>query len=67
MQAVYFTATWFLFQPGIGSGRASLEQCVELASRPLVAQQWRKCKHLIIDEVSMVDGDLFDKLEAVAR
>jgi ATP-dependent DNA helicase PIF1 len=26
-----------------------------------------RAKVLIIDEVSMVDGDLFDKLEAIAR
>ncbi|CAG5135099.1 unnamed protein product [Candidula unifasciata] len=52
---------------GIGSGKAPLAQCVELASRQKVAQQWRACKHLVIDEISMVDGDLFDKLETVAR
>ena len=52
---------------GIGSGTACLEQCVELARRPAVAQQWRKCKHLIIDEISMVDGEFFNKLETVAR
>ncbi|BFY99883.1 hypothetical protein BsWGS_02923 [Bradybaena similaris] len=52
---------------GIGSGKAPLPQCVELATRQKVAQQWRACKHLVIDEISMVDGDLFDKLETVAR
>lgn len=52
---------------GIGSGSAPLSQCVELASRPGQAQQWRRCKHLIIDEISMVDSTYFDKLEAVAR
>ncbi|XP_042234134.1 ATP-dependent DNA helicase PIF1-like isoform X3 [Homarus americanus] len=52
---------------GIGSGHASLEQCVQLASRKVVAQQWRKCKHLIVDEISMVDGVFFKKLEAVGR
>ena len=52
---------------GIGSGKAGIEQCVELASRPQIATQWRKCKHLIIDEVSMVDGEYFQKLDTVAR
>lgn len=52
---------------GIGSGRGTLEHCVQLASRAQVAQQWRKCKHLVIDEISMVDGEFFEKLEAVAR
>ncbi|XP_041133433.1 ATP-dependent DNA helicase PIF1-like [Polyodon spathula] len=52
---------------GIGSGSAPLEQCLELALRPGVLQHWTSCRHLIIDEVSMVEGEFFDKLEAIAR
>uniref|UniRef100_F6VQD1 ATP-dependent DNA helicase PIF1 n=1 Tax=Xenopus tropicalis TaxID=8364 RepID=F6VQD1_XENTR len=52
---------------GIGTGKASIEQCIELAKRPGVRQHWTGCKHLIIDEISMVEGEFFDKLEAVAR
>lgn len=52
---------------GIGLGTATLERCFELASRSTVASVWRKTKHLIIDEISMVDGEFFDKIEAVAR
>ncbi|XP_075040101.1 ATP-dependent DNA helicase PIF1 [Mixophyes fleayi] len=52
---------------GIGSGKAPLEQCIEMAHRPGVRQHWISCRHLIIDEISMVEGELFDKLEAVAR
>ncbi|XP_038070007.1 ATP-dependent DNA helicase PIF1-like [Patiria miniata] len=52
---------------GIGSGNHPLPKCIELASRPARKQQWRKCRHLIVDEISMVDGDLFTKLEAIAR
>lgn len=52
---------------GIGSGKAPLHQCTELAQRPGVRQQWLSCRHLIIDEISMVEGEFFDKLEAVAR
>ncbi|XP_072172683.1 ATP-dependent DNA helicase PIF1-like [Diadema setosum] len=52
---------------GMGSGAGTLQQCIELASRPTRRQQWRKCKHLIVDEISMVDGNFFTKLEAVAR
>ncbi|WAR24736.1 PIF1-like protein [Mya arenaria] len=55
------------FTGSVGSGQGSLEQCIELASRTQIAQQWRKCHHLIIDEISMVDGDFFDKLETVGR
>lgn len=52
---------------GIGSGKATLHQCLELAQRPGVRQQWLNCRCLIIDEISMVEGEFFDKLEAVAR
>ncbi|XP_039533679.1 ATP-dependent DNA helicase PIF1 [Pimephales promelas] len=52
---------------GIGSGSAPLEQCLELAQRPGVLQHWTSCKHLIIDEISMVEAQFFDKLEAIAR
>ncbi|XP_064123471.1 ATP-dependent DNA helicase PIF1 isoform X3 [Loxodonta africana] len=52
---------------GIGSGKAPLAQCVALAQRPGVRQGWLNCQRLVIDEISMVEADLFDKLEAVAR
>nr|CAI5850636.1 unnamed protein product [Callosobruchus analis] len=52
---------------GIGSGEASLERSVQLASKSVALSIWKKCKHLIIDEVSMVDGDYFEKIEQVAR
>lgn len=52
---------------GIGSGQAPLEQCVALAQRPGVRQAWLSCQRLVIDEISMVEAELFDKLEAVAR
>lgn len=52
---------------GIGLGTANLDRCFQMASRNSAAISWRKTKHLIIDEISMVDGDYFDKIEAVAR
>ncbi|XP_049633821.1 ATP-dependent DNA helicase PIF1 [Suncus etruscus] len=52
---------------GIGSGQAPLAQCVALAQRPGVRQAWLSCQRLVIDEISMVEAELFDKLEAVAR
>jgi ATP-dependent DNA helicase PIF1 len=52
---------------GIGVGDATLERSIDLASRPGSATVWRKCKHLIIDEISMVDGAYFEKIETVAR
>ncbi|XP_017891849.1 ATP-dependent DNA helicase PIF1 [Ceratina calcarata] len=50
---------------GIGLGTANLDRCYQMASRK--ASLWRKTKHLIIDEISMIDADYFDKVEAVAR
>ena len=38
-----------------------------MASARVHKQQWKLCKHLIIDEISMIDSELFDKIEAVAR
>ncbi|XP_058064821.1 ATP-dependent DNA helicase PIF1, partial [Anopheles bellator] len=52
---------------GIGSGEATLQNCYEKALRSNTAQIWRKCKRLIIDEISMVEADYFEKIEAVAR
>ncbi|XP_051868090.1 ATP-dependent DNA helicase PIF1 [Pristis pectinata] len=52
---------------GIGSGKAPLQQCVELAQRSGILSHWLNCRHLIIDEISMIEGEFFDKLEAVAR
>ncbi len=52
---------------GIGIGAGLLDQCIRLASRDYPANNWRKCQCLIIDEISMIDGEFFDKLEAVAR
>lgn len=46
---------------GIGDGHGTLENLCERAMKlPLVAQKWRKCKHLVIDEISMVDGTFFE-------
>lgn len=50
---------------GIGTGESSLENCIKLAQKSSI--NWRKCKHLIIDEISMVEGQYFEKIEKVAR
>ena len=52
---------------GIGTGTGSLARCIDLASRDPHASTWKKCQCLIIDEISMVDADFFDKMEVVAR
>ena len=53
---------------GIGGGTQPLEQCIEMVRRRKAAvETWKKCRHLIVDEISMVDGRFFSKLEAIAR
>lgn len=52
---------------GIGTGNGTLEHCISLASRESHAAVWRRCGCLVIDEVSMVDAEFFDKLEGVVR
>lgn len=53
---------------GMGRATGSLQQCIEFViNRPNVLKQWKKCHHLIIDEISMIDGEFFDKMEAIAR
>lgn len=53
---------------GIGIGRESVEELAKKVKRnQKVKQRWMRTKVLVIDEISMVDGDLFDKLEELAR
>lgn len=53
---------------GIGLGKEPAPELVKKVKRNVKAvNRWRSCKVLIIDEVSMVDGDLYDKLEHIAR
>ena len=52
---------------GIGLGTASVESCCKIASKSVAATMWRRTKHLVIDEISMIDADYFEKVEAVAR
>lgn len=53
---------------GIGLGKESPEELVKKIKKNQKARQrWLRTKVLIVDEISMVDGELFDKLETVAR
>ncbi|EZF78843.1 hypothetical protein H105_00178 [Trichophyton soudanense CBS 452.61] len=53
---------------GVGLGKESTQELVKKVKRNLKAKnRWLKTKVLIIDEISMVDGDFFDKLEELAR
>ncbi len=53
---------------GIGLGKEDVPELVKKVKRNQKAKsRWLRTKILIIDEISMVDGDLFDKLENIAR
>ncbi len=53
---------------GIGLGKEPAPELVKKIKRNQKSRQkWLRTKFLIIDEISMVDGQLFDKLEQVAR
>ena len=53
---------------GIGLGKEAVPELVKKIKRNQKAKnRWMRTKVLIVDEVSMVDGDLFDKLEGIAR
>lgn len=53
---------------GIGLGKENAEFLIKrIKKNPKAKSRWQRTSFLIIDEISMVDGDLFDKLEAIAR
>jgi ATP-dependent DNA helicase PIF1 len=53
---------------GIGLGKESAEELVKrIKKNPKARNRWHRTRVLVIDEISMVDGDLFDKLEKLAR
>lgn len=52
----------------IGLGKEAVPELVRKIKRNGKSKlRWMRTKILVIDEISMVDGDLFDKLEAIAR
>jgi len=53
---------------GIGLGKEDIPELVKKIRRNQKAKhRWMRTKILVVDEISMVDGDLFDKLEGIAR
>ncbi|RGP71495.1 hypothetical protein FLONG3_7106 [Fusarium longipes] len=53
---------------GIGLGKDDAPALVKKIRRnPKAKNRWLRTKCLVIDEISMVDGDLFDKLSQIGR
>mmetsp|Transcript_15788 Transcript_15788/g.22558 ORF Transcript_15788/g.22558 Transcript_15788/m.22558 type:complete len:569 (+) Transcript_15788:181-1887(+) len=51
---------------GIGLGNNSKENLLQKLSHAS-RKRWKVCEVLVIDEISMLDSNLFDKLEYIAR
>ncbi|KAK4687337.1 ATP-dependent DNA helicase PIF1, partial [Tremellales sp. Uapishka_1] len=53
---------------GVGLGELKVDKLVEIVKKnKMTLRRWRNTGALIIDEVSMIDGHLFDKLEEIGR
>lgn len=53
---------------GIGLGKEDAQTLVrKIRQNQKAKNRWLKTKTLVIDEISMVDGDLFDKLSQIGR
>ena len=53
---------------GLGLGEGEAEEIArKIRYNKVLSARWRKLDALIVDEVSMLDPDLFDKIEEVAR
>ena len=53
---------------GIGLGQESVADLAErIMTRPYLKKRWNSLEVLVIDEVSMLSAELFDKLEELAR
>jgi ATP-dependent DNA helicase PIF1 len=48
---------------GVGKADGTKLDCLERAQRSRSNSYWKNAKALIIDEISMVDSDLFDKID----
>jgi len=53
---------------GIGLGKESVTDLMKKIRRSRkTLDRWRSIKVLVIDEISMIDGGLFDKLDSIAK
>lgn len=52
---------------GLGRGEGSADKIAKSIDRRDAGNRWRHAKTLVIDEISMVCGETFDKLNAIAK
>ena len=53
---------------GIGFGRDPVDKlAAKVRKNVMLLRKWQQMRLLIIDEISMIDAGLFDKIEEVAR
>ena len=53
---------------GIGLGKSPISSIVKkIRTRPYLRTRWKNVKVLIIDEISMLDKELFEKLDDIAQ
>ncbi|CAG8781719.1 26020_t:CDS:2, partial [Racocetra persica] len=68
LAALNIGGTTLHYFAGIGLGQGTIQELVKkVRDNRSARQRWIDCKVLIIDEISMLDGELFDTLEAIAR
>ncbi|GBB85025.1 hypothetical protein RclHR1_01160019 [Rhizophagus clarus] len=66
--AVNISGTTLHSFAGVGLGRGTAAELIKSVQKSVAARnRWKSIDTLIIDEISMLDADLFDKLENIAR
>lgn len=68
ISALLFNGTTLHSFTGIGLGTGSAENLIKkIMTRSYLRKRWQELEILIIDEISMLSPELFDKLEHIAR
>lgn len=66
--AVQISGTTLNKFAGIGIGKGTKQELLASVLKNTQAREnWKNCKALVIDEISMVHPDIFDKLDYIAR
>lgn len=52
---------------GVGIAPLDVKQLISKVKQSMALKNWKECDYLIIDEVSMLGGSLFQKLDTIAK